>query len=468
MKTTKCNSAIIFAAFLSLLMIHYTPDVSAQSDRQLHFLPIVPHGRTVNPAFAPSYSFYLGIPALSNINTGFENTINYEDIFQRKGDSLLLERDYLMANLKDESNINFNFQIEYLTFGFKAGKNYLHFRVAEKLQTEFMLRKDLVQFAMYGNGHESLLGKTVNLGGSSFDMMLYREYSLGYSRNVNEKLNVGVNFKYLQGLANISTEKSDFELTTNPDDFSLAVRSDLLFNVSMPGINDEDIDLKFFLPGKANNGFAVDLGADYEINERFDAYASLLNLGSIKWTENLKNFKTIDSQKIFNYEGFDISDYFSNGKLDNDRIENIFDSIADEMGIKETAEAYTSKLSPVLNVGGRFNLTKNNVFNVLLTNRFQNNDNWTTFSVAYTRSFSRDVNLMVSNTVFKDSFLNLGAGLAVNLGPLQLFAVSENILAPLYLTKTNIFNFRFGLILVFEPKGEKVFPDSMPETETIK
>jgi hypothetical protein len=439
----------------------------AQNDRQLTFLPIVPHGRTVNPAFTPEYSFYLGIPVLSNITTGFENTIQYDNIFQTVGDSLVLDREYILSNLDDETHINFNLNAEYFTLGFKAGKNYFHFRVAEKAATEFMLRKEVLEFAFYGNGHEKFLGKTVNLGGSTFDVMAYREYSLGYSRAVNDKLNVGANFKYLQGLANINTAKTDFLLTTNEDDFSLMLQSDMQINLSVPGIDDDDIEPGLFLPGSTNSGFAFDVGAEYKINRRFEAHAALLNVGSIKWTENLKNYETEDPGKIVNYDGFDIGEYFTDGTLDNDRIENVFDSIADELGIKETARAYTTKLSPVLNAGGRFNLSKNGSFNVLLTNRFQTNTNWTTFSVAYTHQFGRNLNLMVSNTVFNDSFLNPGAGIAANLGPLQIFAVAENIIAPLNITETNIFNLRFGVSIVVKSQKNTIFSDSPVNDELI-
>jgi hypothetical protein len=452
------------AAIFCFLMAH-SPEISAQSDRQLNFLPIVPYSRTVNPAITPDYNFYLGIPGLSNVAAGIETTFHFDDIFQTNGDSLILDREYFMSNLDDENQINFNLQVEYLTFGFKAGKNFFHFRIAERIQNEFMLKKDLLEFVLYGNGNENFLGKPINIGASSLNTMVYREYSLGYSRSVSEKLNVGANFKYLQGLANLTTEKSDFELTTNADDFALTVRSDILINMSVPGIDDEDIDPAIFLPPGANNGFAFDVGAEYKINSQFEAHASLLDLGGIKWNENLKNYRTANPQKTFTYEGFDIGEYFQDGQFDNDRVENIFDSIADEIGIEETAEAYSSKLTPVLNIGGRFNFTKNDVFSLLLNNRFQTGNSWTALSIAYTRKFGRDFNIMLSNTSFTKSYFNPNAGIAANLGPLQIFAVTENILAPFNISTTKIFNFRFGLILVFEPKGEKIIIDETKETQ---
>ncbi len=71
-------------------------DVSAQADRSLYYLPILPNARTVNPAIVPQYKVYVGIPFLSSVRTGVENTFNYDDIFLQKGDSLYLDRDHFL------------------------------------------------------------------------------------------------------------------------------------------------------------------------------------------------------------------------------------------------------------------------------------------------------------------------------------------------------------------------------------
>lgn len=450
----KAKTLLNVAGLIALTFILFQANpVTAQADQSLYFLPIVPHQRNLNPGYIPGYKFYIGIPLLSSVKTGFENTITYDDIFLKKGDSLILDRDYILDNLGDETKINFNLMEEYFSFGFGIQKNYFNFRVADIAQTNIAINKNLLTFLLYGNGSEEYLGQSVNLGGLAFNISYYREYSFGYSRKINEKLNVGINLKYLQGIANLVTESSDFYLYTDPNDYSIRIKSNIEINMSVPGIETEARP-KDFLPNPKNKGFAVDFGAEYIINEKFDVFASMLNLGSINWTDNLKNFKSKDPNKEFVYEGFDIDDYFEDNTFDSDKIEKVLDSIADVIGIVETAEPYKSSLPPRLNMGGHFNLTKNDMFSVLIRNQFAKDNNWATASIAYTRKITRDVNIMVSNLFFQGSYFNPGIGFAANLGPVQLYLINENFTAPFAFGKSNMFALRFGINLVYEGKGD--------------
>lgn len=447
----KTSISIAAIVFMGIILLSLKP-LHAQYDRTLSFMPIVPQGRNINPGFIPDHQFYIGIPLLSSVTTGFENSINYEDIFLRKGDSLILDRDHILSNIDDKTNLNINFLEEYIAFGFRVKKSYFHFRAADIVQTNFVVNKSLIRFLLYGNGSEEFLGQNVNLGGNAINATYYREYAFGYSRQINDKLSVGTTLKYLQGIANITTAKDEIYLNTDEEDFALTMTSNIEINISAPGIGETDFEVNDLLPNPKNGGFAFDLGADYKIDDRFEAYASVLNIGSINWKENVKNFVTENPDEPFVYEGFDINEYFENNEFDNDRIENILDSIVDEVGIKETEEAYKSKLAPILNLGGRFNLTEKDLFSALFRNRFQQSKDWTTFSIAYTRKFSPGINLMVSNTFFTDSYLNPGIGFAANIGPVQLYLVNENVIAPFMLNNSNIFLVRFGINLTFNKK----------------
>lgn len=441
----------ISITLLVLVCSSYT--ASAQFDRSLHFLPLVPQGRNVNPAFIPEQSYYIGVPFLSSVKTGFENSINYDDIFLKVGDSLVLDRDHILSNFDDKTNININFMEEYFSFGFTVKKNYFHFRVADIIQSNVVINKEMLRFLLYGNGSPEFLGQNVNIGDNLVNLNYYREYSFGYTRQINEKFTAGVNLKYLQGIANVSTNTAEISLYTDPTDFALSLQTNIEINISSPGLNDTDLEPSHFLPNAKNGGFAFDLGAQYIINDKFEAFASMLNMGSIKWTENLKNFKTKDPEKVFTFEGFDIGEYFEDNKFDNDRIESVLDSISDEIGIKEGEDAYKTQLAPLLNIGGRYNLTENDEFSLLFRNQFLKTSNWATVSIAYTRRFGKSVNLMASNTFFKDSYFNPGIGFAANIGPVQLYLINENIIAPFMLSNSNAFLIRFGINLIFN-KGD--------------
>jgi len=131
---------------------------------------------------------------------------------------------------------------ELFTIGIKAKKNYFHFRIADIFNANVSIGKELIKFMLYGNGSGQYLGKTATFDKNALNLTYYREYSLGYSRQVTDKLNLGVNLKYLQGIANIYTENLAVHLTTDPDDFTLSAQTDIKINTSIPWSESSNFD----------------------------------------------------------------------------------------------------------------------------------------------------------------------------------------------------------------------------------
>ena len=454
MKNT-IKSLFTVGIIITITLSFQVKSANAQFDRTLYFLPSVPQGRNINPGYIPNYKFYIGVPIISSVRGGFNNSFSYEDIILRDEDKLVINLEHILSNVDDNTNINIGLMTEYITFGFKTNKNYFHFRVADILESHIVINKELIRLLHYGNGSPEFLGQNVDIGGNLIDLNYYREYSLGYSRQINEKLSIGGSLKYIQGIANVSTPNTDIEIYTDSVDFAITVKSNIEMNMSVPGIDDSEITPGHFLPNPNNKGFAFDIGGQYTINNDFEVFASVINIGSIKWTDNLKNFKTEDPNHEFSFEGFDISEYFENNEFDEDRIKTILDSIVDEFGIVETSEAYKTRLSPILNIGLNYNLTDKDEFGLLFRTQFSKNNNLITASLGYTRKFGENFNVMVSNSFFSDSYFNPGIGFAANIGPVQLYLINENITAPFMLNNSNVFIVRFGINLIFDGKRNK-------------
>ena len=306
MKKQNNTNRIFSRTFIAICVVIFgllANTTMAQSDRSLYFLPILPNARTVNPAIFPQYNFYIGVPFLSSVKFGFENSFNYDHVFLKKGDSLYLDRDHLLSNLKDNNFANFNLSEEILTFGVKAGKNYFNFRVADLLNANVHISKEFLKFFLYGNGSEEYLGKNVDLGGNSLNITYHREFSLGYTRQVTKKLNLGVNLKYLMGIANLNTEKLDFNLYTDPVDFAISGSSNIRVFASSPVPEGEDFKPEHIFINTGNQGFAFDIGGQYMFNEKWTFGASLLEIGSINWNKNVTSFITDDPDKVVTFEG---------------------------------------------------------------------------------------------------------------------------------------------------------------------
>ncbi|MDD4175659.1 MAG: DUF5723 family protein [Bacteroidales bacterium] len=448
----KKRNLLLRFVLIAFAVVVLSGTVFAQADRSLIFMDLVPQRNQVNPAFVPDYQLYAGIPFLSSVKVGFENTIHYDDIFIKRGDSLVLDRDHILNSISDESRVNINSGEEYFAFGMRHGENYFHFRIADVGQSQVMIKKDMLRFLLYGNGSSEFLGKNVNIGGSAVNLSYYREYALGYARNVIPGLTAGVTLKYLQGIANFSSQRTNFSLHTSEEDFTITATSDVNINMSVPGIGSDEVKAGDFLPNIRNSGFAIDLGATYQVDPKINVWASLLNLGSIGWKENLRNYQTTDPDKTVVFEGFDINDYFVDNSLDSEHLDDVLDSIADEFGIAEKAEKYRTRLPAKLNLGAGYAFTDDDLMNVLVRTQFFQGYSQTTFSVAYTRMLGKQAQIMISNTFYKSSVLNPGLGVAGNIGPVQLYLMAENFIAPLMLNRTNVFVFRFGVNLAFAKK----------------
>ncbi len=449
------------SSLLIVILLASIGSAYSQNERSLYFMPDVPQGRFVNPALFPDHNLHISVPLLSSYRFGIENTFHYDDIFLKRNDSIYLDRDHLLNNLIDKNAINFDMMIEFIAFGFKIKDNYFSFRIADVANANATITKETLRFLMYGNGSEQFLGNTVKLGGNAVNFNYYREYALGFSRRINEDLTVGANVKYLQGIASVYTNDLRFNLTTDADDFTITMRSNLDFNLSVPGI-EEDVSATDFLPNSNNPGFALDFGAQYQVNEKISVSAGVVNIGSISWNNNVKNYRTLDPTKEVVYDGFDLNEYFDNNEFNNERINNVLDSIRYEFGIEEGSVKYSTPLPTWINLNGNYKVSESGTVGALLRNRFLKDQNWTTLSLAYTHSFSNKLNLMFSNTFAKKSYFTPGFGLSANLGPVQLYLVNENFTAPLLFNSAKLYSIRFGVNLIFR---EKVI---MPvETETV-
>jgi hypothetical protein len=451
----KGNSLLRFLWMAFAVVVLASDNGFAQADRSLIFMDLVPQRNQINPAFVPEYRLYVGIPFLSSVKAGYENNIKHDDIFIRKGDSLVFDRDHILNSLNKEARINVNSGEEYLALGLKHGDNYFHFRVADNIQAQMNIKKNLLRFLLYGNGSSEYLGKNVNIGGSTINMSYYREYELGYARNIIPGLTAGVTLKYLQGIANILSNNTDFTLLTREEDFAIEAASNININMSVPGLGSGNIRSRNFLPNIRNSGFAIDLGATYQVDPKINVWASLLNMGSIGWKENLRSYHTLDPGKTVVFDGFDINEYFDDKTFDRDHLDHVLDSISDVFGIAETAEGYRTRLSAMLNLGGSYAFTEKDLLNALVRSQFFDGYSQTTLSLAYTRMLGKQAQIMISNTFYKSSVLNPGLGVAGNIGPVQLYLMAENFVAPFMIYNSTIFVFRFGVNLVF---GKKV-PD---------
>ncbi|MCD4746791.1 MAG: DUF5723 family protein [Bacteroidales bacterium] len=412
----------------------------------------------LNPSFTPPYNFYISIPIFSSVYMGFENAFTFNELTSKRADdSLYIDRNKLISKLKPNNYFSFEMFNELIGGGFKIKKNYFHLSISKIYTNKFIFTDNFISFLLYGNGNEQFLGKNIQFNDTKLNMTLYHEFALGMSHEFNEKFHLGLKVKYLNGFFNVWTKKSYFNIYTDTTtNYALTTKSDILLYTSST-ISDFDnmidqIDDYGWLTMTDNHGYAFDIGMNYILNENFSVSASLINIGAIKWKENIKNYKSEKANVEFTFEGFDINDIFINNEF-NDSL-NVLDTLAECLGLIETNEYYTSHLNPKLYLCGAFNINSKNALGLLIRNDFVEKTIQPSITVSYNKQFGSFINAFANYSILNKSYCNFGFGIVLKLGPVQIYAINDNFYALFYPNKSRNYNLHFGLNLVFGKPGQ--------------
>ena len=412
---------------VSLFFLFITLSI-AQQNLTLYDMSFVPQRIYTNPAFIPPSRINIGLPVLSSTYINFGNsgfTIN--DLYKLDGKVVNYNVQGLIDNLKTDNYFTGAVQIDLLSFGFKLKKNYFSFNLTEK--ADFWLRypKAFLDFIWNGNG--AFLDKEQNFN-FGINATHYREWGFGWSRELSDKLTVGTRLKLLSGQENISTVRSDVKFYTDPNDFSYRASSDILINTSYD-------TSRYSNPGfgtlfKGNTGFGIDLGATYKYNDKLSFAASVTDLGFINWTKGTTNYASKNPGAVFKYSGFGLSALGGDTvKLDK-QTKNLTDSLQKTFDVKgDTHDKYKTYLPAQIYLSGSYALNKSNAAGLLLYGQFMDGTLRPGVTLSLTSRVGKALSAVLSYSIYNRSYNNVGFGFSVNAGPVQLFAVSDNVLGML-------------------------------------
>jgi hypothetical protein len=419
----------------------------SQNNLTIYNLHSIPQSNYTNPANMPDCKFYITFPALSSIYLGLSHSgFAYDDIVRHRtsDDSLYIDIDNAISKLTPKDNyLAFNMSYEYMSMGVKFKSNYITISASEKLSASITYPKDLLTFLWKGN--KPFIGTNAVFDGLGINIMHYREISAGYAHTIHDKLNVGAKVKLLFGKLNIYTEKSNIKLYTAADDFALSGTTDILVNTNLipEGYNAMD-----YMTNSGNNlGFGFDFGANYKLNDNFDFGASIIDLGYIKWKDNVKNYSVVTN---YTFNGIPFN-FFKQNSI---ATSSIADSIGNIYKAVETKNAYKTSLPTKIFVSANYTLAKKNIFGFLMRTEIVNNNIHPAITLSYNRRFNKLFSLSTSYSIVNKSYLNWGLGFSLNLGAFQLYTVSDNILAAIIPQSIKSFNLLFGINLTFGREGK--------------
>ena len=405
----------------------------------------IPQVIYTNPAFIPDSRVNVGLPVLSSNyfslgNSGFtyNSLLDVDKMIQRMG-----TKNYLTSNIR----------VDLLSVGIGVKENYFSLNVTEHVYAKVTYPKGLFQFIWEGNGEE-LLGTRADMDGLGFDFMHHREYALGFARNFSEKLTLGGRAKYLSGFQNIWTKTSKLGLTTDSTTYDITLDGAMEVNTSgINGIVGGEFDVATGLISAGNHGFAIDLGGSYKHNEKITFSSAILNLGFISWKNDVKNYKK-DNFK-FTFSGVDLNNFFSDDTAGEGSSQAIMDSLEAAFKVNESSDAYQAWLNAKVLLGATYKLTKNHTAGALIYTEFAKGNIRPALTLSMNTKVQRWLSASLSYSVYNRSWANVGLGISLNAGPVQLYVVTDNILAPIVPQVVKNAHLRFGITTTFGRKKKE-------------
>ncbi len=454
---------IIYSLYLSAgLLITYTS--TAQQDLTMYNMDAVPQRMYVNPAFIPSDSrINIGLPIISSHYLNFSNSgFKYSDLIKHTGDSLSVDYPNMLSKLAKNNYLTAAFHLDLLSFGFKIKKNYFSFNISEKIDFQFSYPKDFMELIWKGNGSPDLIGNPVNFNfGVNFTH--YREYGLGFAREINDKLTVGGKVKYLYGMENVWTEKSDISLTTDPNSFALTGAANIKVNTSGIGSdafkNFQVMDYAF---KKKNKGMGVDFGGVYKFSDKITFSASVIDLGFINWKSDVTNYQSNNPNGQFTFSGLNANQVINKDSTTNPG-KVLGDTLAKTFKIDTVHKSYTTFLSTQVYLSANYKIFEKSNAGLLLYARIFDKTVNPGMALSYNQRVGRWLDFSVSYSMYNRSYNNIGMGLAFNAGSGQFYVVSDNLLGAFLPQNAKNLNIHFGFNLRFGRESLDRDKDGVPD-----
>lgn len=435
---------------LGILFLFAFGSSNAQQNLVLYNMETVPQRMYANPAMLPFSNVNIGLPGVSSVYFNFGNSgFRYNDLIRRRSDdSLYVDPDNMISKLRDNNYITSNTNVDLLSFSFRVKKNFFTFNATEKGMFRFRYPKDFMSLLWKGNAAH--IGEELNLN-FGLEMMHYREYGLGYAREVNDKLTVGGKFKYLYGMENIQTERTDVTFTTDPTYYALTASSDIRINTA--GIvTDSTTENENYFFGRKNSGFGVDIGGVYKINDKISVNASAVDIGFINWKSHVTNYVSRDPNASFTYEGIKLGDFVNDSATVEGAFDSTIDSLSAEFAIDSLNESYKTWLAPQFYIGGNYHINEFQNAGLLFYGTRFDKKFFPGVSLSYNLRVKRWLGASIAYSAYNRSFTNVGAGISLNAGPVQFYFVSDNILGAIFPQSTKNIHFQALLNLTFGRK----------------
>jgi hypothetical protein len=422
-------------------------NLAAQQEQSLVFMTDVWQSNTTNPSIVSEGKRVVALPSLYfNLNSP-DLTLNSLIVRggAKNGKDLLT-----IDGLKAENRINANVQFQTLGLTLPLNeKLFLTFGHSVWADPSLNLKGDLIKLLIKGNADPAFLGKTTAFG-SSFNAAIRSEFGIGAAYKM-ENLTIGARAKMQFGISGVFTKANKLDITFNQNDYNMRFQND--FDIQTYSIdkfnstkNVQDLLTNGVTSG--NTGLSFDIGGTYK-SEKWTFGASVIDLaGSIKWKNDATSYS---SKGDYTYKGINPIDRNNFFKFDSLSSTSFRDTLEKIIGFTEKTSdvTYTQKLPTKVYLTGSYALNEKWTFGALIYGEFGGDDTKTGISLDATTKLFDVLRVGATVGLRNKTLNNLGVHVSALLGPVQVFAVTDNVLTVFNPYNANNANGRVGLNLVF-------------------
>lgn len=329
----------IFA--IAALLVSFSAASSAQeAANSSYFLDGYAFRHEYNPAFVSARS-YFALPVLGSVNASLNSNMGISTFLYPYNGQLAtfmhpsVSAESFMKHLSSNNNIGAGVSTKILSMGIWGKKGgFTTIGLDLKANAAVNLPKELFQFMKEPGKAQSY--DISNLGAR---MRSRLELSLGHSRKIGERINVGAKVKFLIGIASADVNIDKMNIKMSGDQWSVTSQGSARISSGKGLItidNNEAGQLDYGTLGLdpmeayskngvngivGGYGASIDLGATYEILDGLTVSAAVLDLGFISWNSSIyaetdesswtfSGFENVNPDTDFNEQLSTITDSF--------------------------------------------------------------------------------------------------------------------------------------------------------------
>jgi hypothetical protein len=405
---------------------------------------IVPQAQGLQPAFIPNNSVTIGLPT---IGASAISQFKIQDLLSKGPTDFNYKIDFnvLLAASTDINKVNAHVISNLFYFGLKTKQGGFSFFINARATAGLTYGRDFIEFL--ANGNSNRIGANIDFKDTQIAINSYHEIGVGHARTfLSDRLTVGVRAKMITGLFNVTSKEGlGGTLFTDPDDYSWTITTNNA-TINTAGIDyflnsDEyaDGDLTKYITNNSNKSVAFDFGAKFKITNKITIEAAVNDLGSIQWKEQTINYNTYDT--TVNISGVQLRGLDASSDVFKDSIQNKFRS-------DETNLAYETKLASRTFIAASYNFTPKDRVTVMAFNNHVFGEINPSYAIAYNHTMNKFIFGLVGSYRGPENEFNLGANIASDIGPIQLYLAADNALITNRPERFSKVDFRFGLNLM--------------------